>query len=242
MPTVRSFLALALLLPCAIDGLAAQVAPASPAVSHPSARCLVANSAIRTTGGALVGAWLGFVAVKIKLSDWSDASQTQSAHRMKNQATVGGALVGAALANLMFRSHGCGAASRTGTGTTPLESPGRRPITADEIQRSGINGNVYDLVYTLRRNWLNTRGVETLSEAPREVNLEDGRTVLVPGEPKLVIYLDNVRLGTISALRDVPIAGVQAVRFFNGPQATYRWGAGHSHGAIEVLTVLDTDH
>jgi hypothetical protein len=59
------------------------------------------------------------------------------------------------------------------------------------------------------------------------------------GEPNLIIYLDNARLGTTSQLRSLPVAGVIGIRYYNGAEATYRWGAGHQHGAIQVLTVID---
>jgi hypothetical protein len=44
----------------------------------------------------------------------------------------------------------------------------------------------------------------------------------------------------VSELRALPVAGVMAVRYFDGPQATYKWGSGHSHGAIVVVTLPDS--
>jgi hypothetical protein len=29
---------------------------------------------------------------------------------------------------------------------------------------------------------------------------------------------------------------IREIRFFNGTQATARWGTGHAHGVIQVLT------
>lgn len=199
-------------------------------------RCYDGGRPVRAVVGASLGAWLGFVAVKIRLSDWNDGSRSAAAHRVRNQATISGALIGAALGSIRFRGSSC-ARHDARPATDANVRQVLRPITVDEIERSGINGSVYDLVYALRRNWLNVRGVDTPSEAPRVVTKEDGQEVLVPGEPRLVIYLDNARLGTISQLRDVSLVGVTGVRYFDGPQATFRWGAGHQHGAIQVLTV-----
>jgi hypothetical protein len=196
--------------------------------------CGFGNRVVRTGLGATVGAFLGFVAVKINQSDWSDASHTPSALRVRNQATVAGALVGAALANLNFTMGRCRAQD-----PSLAKSLRARPITQDEIERSGIHGSVYDLVFSLRRSWLYTRGIETMAEGPREVQNGAGQAVLIPGEEKLIIYLDNARLGTISQLRAVAVAGVTGVKYYDPSEATYRWGAGHTHGAIQILTVIE---
>jgi len=199
--------------------------------------CTSNNAFVRTAVGGTLGAWLGFVAAKIKMSDWNDASRGPSANRTRNNATIGGAVAGAVLANLLFRSHACGSEVPQVAEATAPPSAARRPITADEIEHSGVNGNVYDLVYALRRNWLNFRGFDTLAEGPRSVGDADAGADV--GEPNLIIYLDNARLGTTSQLRSLPVAGVIGVRYYNGAEATYRWGAGHQHGAIQVLTVID---
>ena len=211
---------------------------ASPAIAT-AASCSRGNPLLRASIGATLGAWVGFVAAKIKLSDWNDASHGTSARRIRVQATVSGAALGAALGMVRFH-HSCYETPRI-----PREDAGqsslRRAITQEEIQQSGISSNMYDLVYTLRRNWLNVRGIETFSEAPRTVQTADGQEITIPGEPQLVVYLDNARLGYISKLRELPVPGVIGVRFYDPSQATFRWGSGHSHGAIQVLTVLDSE-
>ena len=64
----------------------------------------------------------------------------------------------------------------------------------------------------------------------------DGQSIELDGEPRLMVYLDNAKLGSVEQLRTLPIGGVVAVRYFTGSEATYRWGAGHGHGVIQVLT------
>lgn len=219
---------------CLSSPLSAQ----SPQRPAPTVRCFDSGMAVGTVGGAALGAWIGFVAAKIKLSDWNDASRSDAAHRSRNRATFTGAAIGAVIGNLAFRGRSC-SASRQQQQLAAPQQQSRRPITHEEIERSGINGNAYDLVYSLRRSWLNVRGVQSISEGPHVVEVGEGQQVMVQGEPQLVIYLDNARLGTISQLRNISVAGVVGVRYFDGPQATYRWGAGHSHGAIQVLTVSD---
>ena len=182
-----------------------------------------------------MGAWVGFVAAKIRISDWNEQSRSAAASRFRTGATVGGALIGVSIGSLSLRGSSCGAARSAGA-RGPKVSQAGRPITAAEIERAGINGSAYDLVYTLRPTWLNLRGLNSSREAAKVVTV-NGQEVLVPGDPELMVYLDNVRLGTISELRNISAAGVLGVRYFDGPQATFRWGAGHARGAIQVLTV-----
>src|SRR6186997_1165804 len=129
--------------------------------------CSTFGTGVRTAGGAFLGAWVGFVVAKMKFSDWNDDSHSPAAIRQRNQITVGAAVVGAVAANLMFR-HPCRAA-RGAIAGTPRESAGRRSIGVAEIEKSGVSGTVYDLVYALRRSWLNTRGLNSMSEAPHYV-------------------------------------------------------------------------
>jgi len=223
-------------VPLVASGAFAQAPAAAPA-PEPSRHCFSDSRLIRGLGGATLGGWLGFVTVKIKLSDWNDRSRSGSATRTRNQATLAGAAVGALIGSLVPH-RGC-AANAVASAVAPPERPVRQPITAEEIRRSGASGSVYDVVYALRRTWLNDRGVEDMSEAPHVGVDASGQQVIVPGEPRLIVYLDNMRLGTVGELRNLPTTGVVAIRYYDPSQANLRWGAGHSHGAIQVLTVLE---
>lgn len=199
--------------------------------------CSTLGAGLRTTGGAALGAWVGFVVAKVKLSDWNADAHTPAAIRQRNQITLGGAVVGALAANLAFR-HPCRVSRDKMYAGAPRVPNGRRDITAEEIQKSGITGSAYDLVYALRRQWLNVR-VQSVTEAPRYTTDENGGEHLIQGEPQLVVYLDNMRMGTISQLRTLPISGIIGVRFYDPSQATFKWGAGHAQGAIQVLSVTE---
>jgi hypothetical protein len=178
---------------------------------------------------------VGFVAVKIKLSDWNDANRSGAADRERLQATLAGAALGATIGALL-PAH---------CGNSDVPTPGavgsslNRPITAEEITRAGVNGTAYDVFYTLRRTWLKTRGLNDFREAPIPVTAANGDVVVIPGEPQLIVYLDNMRLGTINELHNIPSAGVLGIRYYTTAEANYRWGVGHSHGAIQVLTVVE---
>jgi len=203
----------------------------------PIGGCSGFGTGVRTVGGAVVGAWVGFVMSKIKTSDWSNTAHTAAANRQRNQFTIGGALVGAVAANLAFR-HPCSFARGQYAGV-PRDRSTRRDITQDDIAHSGVSGSAYDLVYTLRRQWLNERGVQNMSESPHYETDANGQEHLIGGEPQLIIYLDDMKMGTISQLRTIPVAGIIGVRYYDPAQANFKWGAGHAHGAIQVMTVID---
>ena len=222
--------ALVLLPSLGVGGtVAAQAAPVS------KTNCFLGTRLLRSIVGGGLGGWVGFVAVKIKLSDWNDANRTGAANRRRIQATVAGAAIGATIGALLPQR--CGNPSVPAPGA--VRSGLAQPITAEEITRSGVSGTAYDIVYTLRRTWLNTKGVQDFGEAARVVTSTSGQEILVPGEPQLVVYLDNMRLGTISELHNIPATGVLGIRYYTPAEASYRWGVGHTHGAIQVLTVTD---
>jgi hypothetical protein len=236
---VRPHLVAAVLLASSAGVAIAQGPPV--AATHPEpapgpSRCLMGSTALRAATGGVLGGWLGFVAAKIRMSDWQDASRSASSHRLRNQMTIGGAILGALSASLLHVNKNC-----TGNATRTSSPPaGRAPITAEEIARAGVNGNVYDVVYSLRRNWLNTRGVNSANESLHIVVVRDSQ-VVADGEPQLVVYLDNLKLGTINELKRLPVVGVTSIRYYDPAQANYLWGMGHTHGAIQVVT-LDRQH
>lgn len=108
----------------------------------------------------------------------------------------------------------------------PAAGPGRTAgfdsdvITADEIAESGAE-NVLVLVSSRRPNWLRSRG-----------------STSVYAEGRLMAYLDGTRLGGAEALREVTTDGIAMVRFYDAPSATMRFGAGHPHGAIQVISLV----
>src|SRR5689334_11379373 len=74
--------------------------------SHPEtapgpSSCLMGSRALRTTTGAVLGGWIGFVVAKIRMSDWNDASHSAAGNRLRNQMTIGGVVLGAVGASLV---------------------------------------------------------------------------------------------------------------------------------------------
>jgi len=94
-------------------------------------------------------------------------------------------------------------------------------ITREEISESTAR-SAYELVQSLRPQWLRTRGLSTLRQAA--------------GAEDIVVYLDNARLGYREAMRGVALGSIEYLRFFSAREATQRWGGGHLHGAILIST------
>ena len=94
-------------------------------------------------------------------------------------------------------------------------------IARDEIDSSGAQ-TAYQLVQSVRPQWLITRGITNLAQAA--------------GAEDIVVYLDNARLGDRDTMRRIALGPVRYLRFFRAPEATQRWGGGHLHGAILIST------
>ncbi|NIP78513.1 MAG: hypothetical protein GWM90_04650 [Gemmatimonadetes bacterium] len=101
-------------------------------------------------------------------------------------------------------------------------APDRRHlISRAEIEESGAR-SAWELVESLRPQWLWKRGLQNLSEAT--------------GNETLVVYMDNARLGPPETLRRITLGSVRYLEYFDARRATHRWGSGHLQGAILVST------
>lgn len=114
---------------------------------------------------------------------------------------------------LLFVLSGCASA---GPGT---RTGGRSDLIVEEQIRSRGFTSAYDVVETLRGNWLRTRGQDSFS-TPSEIQ----------------VYVDNVRLGGINTLRQISPISITYIQWFNPIDASARWGLGHGAGAIYVST------
>ncbi|MGH7616968.1 MAG: hypothetical protein ACREPM_07050 [Gemmatimonadaceae bacterium] len=77
----------------------------------------------------------------------------------------------------------------------------------------------FDAIEALRSNWLKTRGTDSF-QSPSQVR----------------VYLDNISLGDTATLRTIPLTNIVYIRYFDGIQATARWGLDHGVGVIYVST------
>ena len=63
------------------------------------------------------------------------------------------------------------------------------------------------------------------------------RAAPIIGKPGGVqVHLDDVHLGGVDTLREIPVIEIAYIQFFDPATASARWGLDHSHGAIYVST------
>ena len=94
-------------------------------------------------------------------------------------------------------------------------------LRREELEQRGFL-NAYEAVAALRPQWLRTRGLDSFRN-PTQVQ----------------VYVDQSRMGGIEALRMVRIDGVGFIRYYDGTNASTRWGLGHGQGVIYVSTSQD---
>src|SRR5688572_30112849 len=121
------------------------------------------------------------------------------------------------LACLLLAAAACGGSGASTSETTPRPRARNDLITLDELSRVQWQ-NAYDLINSLRPNWLRSRGVTTIEGAPTEIQ----------------VVLDDVRLGGLTSLRGLPVSGITFIQWFDGISASSRWGLDFSSGAIYI--------
>lgn len=91
-------------------------------------------------------------------------------------------------------------------------------ISEEEIERARY-ANAYEVVQALRSNWLRERGPDSFTN---------------PG--RVLVYRDDIKMGGVEVLRMMPTAEISFIRFYDGLQASGRWGLDHGNGVIFVST------
>jgi len=127
------------------------------------------------------------------------------------------------LALLPLLATACSRPAQTSSGADarPMGSRAARDVlSAEEIAGANVH-SIYEAVRLLRPAFLFSRGSTSLRSS-------------APALP--VVYLDGVLAGGLEVLRDIPSGSVKEVRYYNAPDATVRWGTGHTAGAISVST------
>jgi hypothetical protein len=111
------------------------------------------------------------------------------------------------------------AACASGTKGTASDAPSRRSdlLTQSEIHRVPWR-DAYEMVSNLRPLWLRQRGTDSINGQPSE----------------LQVLLDGVRLGGVSALRNMPLVGIASMQYYDPITAGSRFGLGFGNGAIYI--------
>ena len=114
-----------------------------------------------------------------------------------------------------------GAACAAGKAPEQLERAGAR--RSDRISREEIAArnwtDAYEIVATLRPNWLVDRGRDSFGSGA-----------------VIQVILNGVRMGGVASLRRLPAAEVEYAQYYDATAATTRWGVGFGKGAIELST------
>lgn len=185
--------------------------------------------ALTMVGGAAIGAWVGYMASQVAVGDWEDETAID-----RGTWAVSGAALGLTL-GLSVRG-GRTPPTRPGNITVTDPKEGRNFLTTKQIRRAQ-SGSMYDVIRSLRPEWLRTRGTGSMREtATGSADGTDWDVEVRPGIPTIRIYLDDSLVGDTDALRTIDAGMVGEARFLSPAEATHRWGAGHIHGAIHVLT------
>jgi hypothetical protein len=116
----------------------------------------------------------------------------------------------------------CASSPAGGSGATRAARPHLEYNRITEAELANIDvQNALQAVQRLRPNFLQSHGGATTS--------------ISQGPQYVVVYVDQTRMGGPSALAEIPINEVKEIQYLNGPDATQRFGTGHTAGAIVVI-------
>jgi hypothetical protein len=207
---------------------------ARPATAARRARGGVARPVLGAVGGAIVGAFIGYFASQVVRSDWEDEAGTSDENR--RAFAIGGAALGAVAGYALMRQGPATNDRFPQGGRSTSSGEDLDVIVHAEIVESGAM-NAFDLVQARRPRWLSTRGSNTFREGGRVVGYDDRSVIIEDAKDEtIVVYLDGAKLGGVQMLREIPVASIVSIRHLDERAATFRYGTGHDHGAIVVLT------
>ena len=102
-------------------------------------------------------------------------------------------------------------------------APGGDPMIVDEDQIEALQAsNAYEIVAMTHGNFLHSRGRESMNPA-------------VPVIP-VHVFVDDTYYGDVNTLRNIGVAEVMEIRFYQSYEAEYKFGSGHLGGVIQVIT------
>jgi hypothetical protein len=119
---------------------------------------------------------------------------------------------------MILVATGC-ASSQSALTPTPPKQINQLEMTQEEIRATQFT-NMFDVIQALRGNWMRRKG---------DVSFTGEQT-------QIQVYLDTQRIGGVEELRTIAPVNVALVRYYDGAQASARWGINHGQGAIYILT------
>ena len=218
--------------PLATAALPAASTPAAPdgivTAGEAEERGVTWKKVAHRVGGALVGGWLGYVGAQVVLSDWEKDTNWSFLDQRYSWAAAGA--VAGIVASHLIRGTGPGRVR-----VEPRPDRDRSFLGTEEI-RSAAATNAYELIYNTRMQWLITRGQNTIGEATQGTAHSDFVITVTPGRDRIIVYMDDIRLGGVDALHDISTDLLTSAEFLDAREATQRYGGGHLHGAILLST------
>jgi hypothetical protein len=122
-----------------------------------------------------------------------------------------------AAVSLVLTLAACAAAGTQGSGGAGTGG-GRNVLSQTQLAGTSSD-NLFDAINRLRPEWLTTRGPTSVTDAtPTEVS----------------VYMNGNMLGRADYLKQLRIADVTEVRYWDAGQASARFGMGHPRGVIEL--------
>lgn len=95
----------------------------------------------------------------------------------------------------------------------------RKLITEDEILSTNAT-TAYDVIARLRAEYLRNRGPTSL---------------LLPSRAEPVVFLNEQLYGSLDVLKQVRSSDLAEIRFYDGPDATTKFGSQYSGGVIQLV-------
>jgi hypothetical protein len=113
---------------------------------------------------------------------------------------------------LLLTVGGC--ASTPSSGEVAPDRVRRDVLTRQQILETRSQ-NVFDALTALRSNCLIPPGVDSYRTPTQEI-----------------VYMNDTRLGGVETLRSIPVNDVGYIQYFDGIEASGRWGLDHGQGVI----------
>lgn len=123
------------------------------------------------------------------------------------------------LCGILFLLSATACASSGSQNTGTAQTNRRDLLTQEQIQATNRQ-NAFEVVETLRSNWLRPRGQTSLTQRSAEV----------------LVYVNNQRVGGVDQLRAIPAMLITSIQWYDGIAASGRWGLDHGAGVIMVNT------
>jgi hypothetical protein len=105
-------------------------------------------------------------------------------------------------------------------GREPVPARSSDVVTMEELGRVASASTLFEALQALRPAWFR----------------RNPTTLRPQAEGDVVVYLDQSRLGGPETLRTIQVNAATVIRHYSASEAEARFGPGHLHGAIQVVT------